>query len=141
MPFQIIRNDITKVKADAIVNTANPNVAVGNGTDRAIYYAVGKEQLLAERKKVGIMMPGQVAHTPAFNLSAKYIIHTMCMSNTISGVSATTQQYTDYSSTSSKQAEKKATETSLANSSVVYEKSESASTNKLFDDYYASKEN
>lgn len=37
MPFQIIRNDITKVKADAIVNTANPNVAVGSGTDRAIY--------------------------------------------------------------------------------------------------------
>ena len=77
MPFQIIRNDITKVKADAIVNTANPNVAVGNGTDRAIYYAAGKEQLLTERKKIGIMMPGQVAHTPAFNLSAKYIIHTI----------------------------------------------------------------
>ena len=37
MPFQIIRNDITKVKADAIVNTANPNVAVGSGTDSAIY--------------------------------------------------------------------------------------------------------
>lgn len=37
MPFQIIRNDITKVKADAIVNTANPDVAVGRGTDCAIY--------------------------------------------------------------------------------------------------------
>ena len=38
MPFQIIRNDITKVKADAIVNTANPDVAVGRGTDCAIYH-------------------------------------------------------------------------------------------------------
>ena len=77
MPFQIIRNDITKVKADAIVNTANPNVAVGSGTDSAIYHAAGKEQLLAERKKIGIMHPGQVAYTDAFNLDAKYIIHTI----------------------------------------------------------------
>ena len=39
MPLQIIRNDITKVKADAIVNTANPEVAVGAGVDEAIYKA------------------------------------------------------------------------------------------------------
>ena len=77
MPFQIIRNDITKVKADAIMNTENPNVAVGSGTDSAIYYAAGEKQLLAERKKIGIMMPGDAAHTPAFNLDAKYIIHTI----------------------------------------------------------------
>ena len=77
MPFQIIRNDITKVKADAIVNTANPNVAVGSGTDSAIYHAAGEKQLRAERKKIGIIMPGEVAHTPAFNLEAKYIIHTV----------------------------------------------------------------
>lgn len=77
MPFQIIRNNITKVKADAIVNTANPNVAVGSGTDSAIYHAAGKEQVLAERKKIGVMMPGQVAHTNAYNLDAKYIIHTI----------------------------------------------------------------
>ena len=77
MPFQIIRNDITKVKADAIVNTANPNVVVGSGTDSAIYHAAGEKELLAERKKIGIMMPGEVAYTPAFNLDAKYIIHTI----------------------------------------------------------------
>lgn len=77
MPFQIIRNDITKVKADAIVNTANPNVAVGSGTDSAIYHAAGEEQLLAERRKIGVLMPGQAAHTPAFNLDATYIIHTV----------------------------------------------------------------
>lgn len=77
MPFQIIRNDITKVKADAIVNTANLGVAVGRGTDCAVYHAAGRDRLLAERKKIGIMHPGQAAHTPAFNLDAKYIIHTV----------------------------------------------------------------
>ena len=75
MPFQIIRNDITKVKADAIVNTANPEVAIGGGVDSAIYNAAGKDELLAERKKIGRLLPGEVAITPAFNLDAKYIIH------------------------------------------------------------------
>lgn len=75
MPFQIIRNDIIKVKADAIVNTANPNVAVGDGTDSAIYKAAGREKLLEARKKIGLLMPGEVAITDAFDLDAKYIVH------------------------------------------------------------------
>ena len=45
MPFQIIRNDITKIKADAIVNTANPDASVGGGTDSAIYKAAGECRL------------------------------------------------------------------------------------------------
>lgn len=77
MPLNIIRNDISKVKADAIVNTANPNVAIGAGVDQTIYEAAGAEQLLAERAKIGPMKPGQAAATPAFNLDAKYIIHTV----------------------------------------------------------------
>ena len=77
MPFQIIRNDITKVKADAIVNTANPKPTYGGGTDSAIYKAAGEEQLLAERKKIGVIKCGDIAVTPAFNLKAKYIIHTV----------------------------------------------------------------
>lgn len=77
MPFQIIRNDITKVKADAIVNTANPKPRIGRGTDSAIYAAAGEEQLLAERRKIGEIAPGEVASTEAFNLDAKYIIHTV----------------------------------------------------------------
>ena len=75
MPFQIIRNDITKVKADAIVNTANPQVAVGAGVDSAIYKAAGQVKLFAERQKIGYLAPGEVAITPAFDLDAKYIIH------------------------------------------------------------------
>ena len=75
MPFQIIRNDITKVKADAIVNTANPDVAVGSGVDSAIYKAAGENRLLRERQKIGKLEPGEVAITPAFDLDAKYIIH------------------------------------------------------------------
>lgn len=77
MPFQIIRNDITKVKADAIVNTANPKPVIGSGTDRAIYQAAGEELLLAERKKIGDIAPGQAASTDAFHLDARYVIHTV----------------------------------------------------------------
>ena len=75
MPFQIIRNDITKVKADAIVNTANPDVAIGAGVDSAIYKAAGEEKLLAARAKIGRLDQGEVGITPAFNLGVKYIIH------------------------------------------------------------------
>ena len=77
MPFRIIRNDITKVSADVIVNTANPYPVIGRGTDSAVYQAAGEQQLLAERKKIGHIAPGQAAVTPAFGLSARYIIHTV----------------------------------------------------------------
>lgn len=75
MSFRIIRNDITKVAADAIVNTANPKPVIGGGTDSAIYKAAGKDKLLAERKKIGYLKTAEVKETPAFNLDAKYILH------------------------------------------------------------------
>lgn len=75
MPFKIIKNDITKVKADAIVNTVNPNVIIGDGVEYAIYNAAGKDELLKAREKLGYMPPGEVGITPAFKLDAKYIIH------------------------------------------------------------------
>lgn len=81
MSFQIVRNDITKVKADAIVNTANPLPQIGSGTDSAIYTAAGAEKLLKARKEIGIIDRGQSAYTPAFDLTekngVKYIIHTV----------------------------------------------------------------
>ena len=77
MSFKIIRNDITKVKADIIVNTANPRPIIGKGTDTAIYHAAGEKELLAEREKIGNIPPGEARATLAFNLSAKHIIHTV----------------------------------------------------------------
>ena len=77
MPFQIIRNDITKVKADAIVNSANPDAIFATGTDEAIYRAAGAEELLKEREKIGKIEVGECAATHAFALDAKYIIHTV----------------------------------------------------------------
>ena len=77
MPFKIVRNDITKVKADVIVNTANPNPICASGTDLAIYEAAGKEKLLAERANIGKIARGDIAVTGAYNLKAKYIIHTV----------------------------------------------------------------
>ena len=77
MPFQIIRNDITKVAADAIVNSANPNPIYAGAVDRSIYLAAGARKLLAEREKIGHIAVGSASYTPAFNLPAKYIIHTV----------------------------------------------------------------
>ena len=77
MAFKIVRNDITKVEADIIVNTANPKPKCVSGTDLAIYEAAGKETLLAERKTIGPIERGEIAVTGAYNLNAKYIIHTV----------------------------------------------------------------
>lgn len=76
MPFEILRNDITKMKVDAIVNTANPHPVIGAGTDSAIHQAAGPK-LLEARKKIGVLRPGESAATRAFDLSAKYVLHTV----------------------------------------------------------------
>lgn len=75
MPFKIVRNDITKMNVDAIVNTANMAPNYSYGVDTAVYEAAGAEALLAERKKIGYLAPGEVAITPGFALPANYIIH------------------------------------------------------------------
>lgn len=75
MPFKIIRNDLTKMQVDAIVNTANKNPIFSTGTDKAVYLAAGAEELLKEREKIGRMREGEVSITPGFRLPAKYVIH------------------------------------------------------------------
>ena len=76
MPFAIVRNDITKMQVDAIVNSANPRAIVGGGVDRAIHQAAGAE-LLAARKKIGNIATGTAAVTPAYRLHVRYVIHTV----------------------------------------------------------------
>ena len=76
MPFEIVRNDITKMCVDAIVNTANPRPVIGLGTDSQIHEKAGPELLVA-RQKIGSIGVGCAAITPAFNLQAEYVIHTV----------------------------------------------------------------
>ena len=76
MPFEIVRNDITNMRVDAIVNSANPRPVIGLGTDSSIHEKAGPE-LLAARQKIGSISMGQAAITPAFRLPAKYVIHTV----------------------------------------------------------------
>ena len=76
MPFEIVRNDITKMAVDAIVNTANPRPVIGFGTDAAVHKAAGPG-LLQARQEIGHIAIGQAAITPAFDLQAKYVIHTV----------------------------------------------------------------
>ena len=77
MPFQIVRNDITKMHVDAIVNTANPMPGYGAGIDSAVYEAAGKDKLLAKRHEVGAIDRGTSVITDGYQLPAKYIIHTV----------------------------------------------------------------
>lgn len=76
MPFKIVRNDITKMNTEAIVNTANDHPTVGTGCDYAVYMAAGYEELLAYRREnIGYVKEGDVFITPGFHLPAQYIIH------------------------------------------------------------------
>ena len=75
MPFKIVRNDITRMQVDAIVNTANKAPTYSRGVDTAVYLAAGEEKLLAARREIGYLNEGEVAITPGFDLAAKYIIH------------------------------------------------------------------
>lgn len=76
MPFKIVRNDITKMNTEAIVNTANDHPTVGTGCDCAVYRAAGYDELLAYRQKeIGFVKEGDAFITPGFRLQAKYIIH------------------------------------------------------------------
>lgn len=76
MPFFIIRDDITKMNLDIIVNSAHPTPEVGGGVDYAINFAAGEDLIIA-RKKIGIISAGQAFATPAYKLNAKHVIHTV----------------------------------------------------------------
>lgn len=75
MPFTIVRQDITKMKVDAIVNAANTDLAMGGGVCGAIFKAAGAVELQAACDKVAPIKTGEAAITPGFALKSKYVIH------------------------------------------------------------------
>lgn len=79
MEIDVIRGDITKIEADAIVNAANKNLSGGGGVDGAIHQAGGPEIIKECREIIqqhGILKTGEAVATTAGKLKAKIVIHT-----------------------------------------------------------------
>lgn len=76
MPFTIVRQDITRMHVDAIVNAANTSLLMGGGVCGAIFRAAGPADLQAACDRLAPIQTGEAVVTPGFQLPAKFIIHT-----------------------------------------------------------------
>ena len=76
MPFEIVRNDLTKIRVDAIVNAANTALQMGGGVCGAIFVAAGADKLQNACSSLAPIKTGEAVITPGFDLPAKYVIHT-----------------------------------------------------------------
>lgn len=76
MPFEIVRNDITAMRTDAIVNAANTGLRMGSGVCGAIFRKAGAEKLQRACDALSPIRTGEAVITPGFNLPSRYIIHT-----------------------------------------------------------------
>jgi len=77
MPFEIIREDITRLMTDAIVHPTNPKLKMGRGTSESIFKLAGINELTDACKQIGYCAPGEAVLTSGFKLNAKHIIHTV----------------------------------------------------------------
>ena len=75
MPFNMVRNDIARVRADALVNAANTHLAEGGGVCGALFAAAGRDQMHAACEAIGFCPTGEAVVTPAFGLHARWCIH------------------------------------------------------------------
>lgn len=75
MPFTIVRQDITKLKVDAIVNAANTDLKMGGGVCGAIFNAAGVTQIQAACDELAPIKTGEAVITSGFGLPAQYVIH------------------------------------------------------------------
>ena len=77
LKLTVLTKDLVTAQSDIIVISANPSLLAGSGISGIIHKAAGS-QLEAAAKPFAPLTPGQAIITPAFNLSAKYVIHTVC---------------------------------------------------------------
>lgn len=83
MSYKLVHKNILSIKADAIVNAANTKPVCTPGAEMDLYQAAGAEQMLAARINIGEIPCGEARATFAFDLNAKYVIHTAIPSQCI----------------------------------------------------------